>query len=109
MSKEGKSKVNSKNEIRRAELFRRVSELCNYMNEESIEMVYYAFVRVISRELRTRGSIMLPDWGRFYLLRHAPRISFDINDGRLKNLESKTVVKFEPSNKVKEYFYTINK
>jgi len=89
------------------DIFDEISAECNYIDRDTVRSVYYALIKVISRKLRIKSAAMIPDWGRFYLHRHSPRMSLDVNSGTFKSLEAKTTVKFTPDYKVKKYFYEI--
>ena len=65
-------------------------------------------IKTISRELKERQSVKLPDWGEFSLKIHKSRKSVDVNDGMIKIIPPKSVVKFTPDYKVKKYFHSLN-
>ena len=94
--------------MKKDELFREVSKICNYTSEELIQDIYFAFIRVISKELRVNKSIVLPKWGEFYLYFSKPKMTKDINTGLYFKLGPKTMVKFIPNNNLKEYFKQIS-
>lgn len=70
-----------------------------------VKDIYYGMVRTISRELKAGRVIKTPDWGEFSLSEYKARTTIDVNSGRVIQLPSKTLVKFTPDWKVKEYFY----
>jgi len=61
MSKKNTHNLNSIME----ELYKR----CNYMDKESIKVVYLALIKLIIDSLKTKGGITLPLFGRFRMLR----------------------------------------
>ncbi len=89
------------------EFFEKLSENSNYMSTEAVKVVFYGLVRTISRELRGRHTITLPDWGTFKLTIHKSRKSRSVNDGSLVVLPEKATIKFVPDRKVKQYFYSL--
>ena len=72
--------------------------------------VYYGLIKTISRELKARGTIKLPDWGEFYLIVQKARKNYAVNGDNervLIELPPKPMVKFSPDYKVKKYFYAL--
>ena len=92
---------------KKEEFFEGISEKCGYIDVDTVEKVYYALIRELSKQLRERNSVEMPDWGEFYLHRHLPRIAYDVNKRTVKNLEAKTTVKFSPNFKMKAYFHEV--
>ena len=74
---------------------------------ETVRNIYYGMIRTISRELRDRQSIKLPDWGEFILKIQKSRRIIDVNDRQFHTIPAKPLVKFSPEKKVKQYFYTL--
>jgi nucleoid DNA-binding protein len=93
--------------MKKDDIFDEISSYCNYIDRETIKSVYYGLVRAISRRLRVDGRSEMPDWGKFYLHRHKPRVALNINSRNFESLGAKTTVKFDPDHKVKQYFYEI--
>ena len=91
--------------MKKDEFFTEISKLCGYVDEKTIESMYYAMLRVISRQLRGKNLIELPDLGKFYLHRHKPRMSLDINRKIFTGLAAKTTLKFDPDYKIRKYFH----
>ena len=94
--------------MNKKDFLRKISENCNYIDEKSIEDMYYALLRVFGRELRDKKKITLPDWGEFYLHRHKPRMALNINSKHFESLGAKTTVKFTPNYKMKQHFYDVS-
>jgi len=74
---------------------------------ETVRRVYYGMIRTISRELKDKHSVKLPDWGEFKLKIHKSRLSRDVNDGIMRKIPARPVVSFVPDLKVKKYFYAL--
>ena len=91
--------------ISQEEFFKKVAVNSEVVDLETVRNVFYGMVRTISRELKDKHTIKLPDWGEFYLLISKSRRSRDVNDGQIRVLPPKTTVKFKPDYKVKKYFY----
>jgi hypothetical protein len=49
------------------EFLRKVSALCGYIPEETVEKVYDAVVRILSRDLTNFGACRLPHIGDFWI------------------------------------------
>ena len=90
--------------LNKEEFFSEISQLANYCDERLVENVYYAMVKVISRQIKAGKRIKLPDWGEFYIHKAAPRQALHVKSGQIMNLGMKNYVKFEPDYKVKAYF-----
>jgi nucleoid DNA-binding protein len=95
--------------IKTDEFFRLVTLNSGVNDLRAVQDVFYGMVRTISRELKEKGEITLPDWGTFYLHVHKARKSVDVNNGMLRDLPAKTTVKFSPDLKVKKYFQELDK
>lgn len=94
--------------IKPDEFFKLVSINSNVTDLQTVKDVYYGMIRTISRELKGKQVIELPDWGKFYIFLHKARNFVSIN-GEPGYLPAKPTVKFSPFNKVKEYFYLMVK
>ena len=66
--------------------------------------VFYGMVRTMSRELKSKHVIKLPDWGEFRLKIHKSRNFVSVN-GERGVLPPKPVLKFVADHKVKKYFH----
>jgi nucleoid DNA-binding protein len=90
------------------EFFKKVALNSGVNDLQSVRDIFYGVVRTITQELRgDRRAVILPDWGEFSLIIYPERNSLDINDGIVKRLPAKPVVKFKPDYKVKKYFYAL--
>jgi nucleoid DNA-binding protein len=100
-------KAYKKNKLKRNEFFEEIVLLADFCDRKLVENVYYALIKVISRQLRAGRRVKLPDWGRFHLHDMAPKQCLDVNSGKVRNMSMKKCVKFEPDYKVKAYFRQI--
>lgn len=90
--------------MNKKEFFSEISQSSNFCDERLVENVYYGMIKVISRGLRLKKRVKMPDWGEFYLHEAAPRQAMDVRSGQMRSLGMKKYVKFEPDYKVKAYF-----
>lgn len=87
-----------------SDFFLKVQKEVNYIDVESIKPVYYAILRTILSNLRDDGSIRLPDWGEFRVIRHKARRSRDPNlPGEYLYLPAIKTVKFSPTERLKNF------
>lgn len=75
-----------------------------YMDIESVRQVYYAMVKMLTRELRLNNNTRLPDFGDFVLMKHCERKTFNVNTGKYHLLPMRNVLKFEVHHNLKKYF-----
>ena len=71
-----------------------------------VKNFYYGLIRTISRELRNKHTIRLPDWGEFVLGIYKARNIKSV-DGSMISIPAKPTVRFKPDRKVKKYFLTL--
>ncbi len=83
--------------------FDKVSAKGNYLDPSVVTDVYYALIRLILEELRTKGSIEMPEFGKFRVHEHKARRSTNVNTGEVIMLDAINIVKFEPCKKLKYY------
>ena len=95
--------------IKTDEFFKQVSIHSGISDLSVIRDVFYGMVRTISRELRDKQVVKLPDWGEFILKIHKERKSADVNDGTIRIIPPTPTIKFVPDLKVKKYFYALGK
>lgn len=95
--------------ISKEEFFKKIAINSGVTDLETVRNIFYGMVKTISRELKSRHSVKLPDWGTFYLRIQDSKSVPDINKGaKIKMIiPPKTLVKFFPDWKVKEYFYNL--
>lgn len=74
---------------------------------QTVKDVFYGLIKTMSRELKNRQVIKLPDWGEFRLTIHKSRKMMDVNDRMIKVIPAKPSVKFVPDYKLKRYFYAL--
>jgi len=90
------------------EFFKRIALHSGVNDMAAVRDVYYGMIRAVSRELKEKGTVRLPDWGDFDLRVRKARKFVAVNDGVAKHLPSKTEVKFKPNMNVKKYFQTLD-
>lgn len=76
---------------------------------ETVRNVFYGMIKTISRELKEKHTVKLPDWGEFNLKIHKERRAKDVNYKKDIIIQSRPTVKFTPNQNVKKYFYSLNK
>lgn len=91
--------------IKPEDFFKQIAVHAGISDLTVVKDVYFGMIKTISRELKDKEIINLPEWGYFDLRVHSERMSVDVNDGKKRVLPPKTVVKFTPDYKVKKYFY----
>jgi len=100
-----KKKVKSIN----SEEFFKLTSANSGVDLESTRHVFYGMVKTISRELKSRRIITLPDWGDFVLRTNKERRIGDVsNGGAPKVIPKRTSVKFDPDYKVRKYFHSLD-
>jgi len=87
------------------EFFKEVAATAGIMDTRVVKDVFYSMIRVISRQLKSRHIVRLPDWGDFKLSIYKARRIKDVNSGSLRDIGAKALVRFIPDRKVKHYFY----
>jgi nucleoid DNA-binding protein len=90
--------------IEQDEFFKKVALDSGLSDVEIVRNVFYGMIRTISRELRTRQIIKLPNWGTFLLRIYKSRKIFNVNDKSHISIPAKPVLKFVADTKVKRYF-----
>ena len=92
--------------IKTEEFFKQLAVDSGMSDLRVVRDVFYGMIRTISRELRNKGTIKLPDWGEFYLKIHSARRHKSIT-GEVGMVQARPTVKFSPDIKVKKYFYEL--
>lgn len=90
--------------IKSDEFFKLISINSGITDLSAVRDIFYGMIKTISRELKEKETIKLPDWGEFTLKHHKARTMRDLRTGQLMILPSKPTVKFTPDYKVKKYF-----
>jgi nucleoid DNA-binding protein len=85
------------------EFFKLVATHSGIIDVSIARNVYYGMIKTISRELRGKHTIKLPDWGEFNLKIHKAR-NFVSVTGKPGMLPAKPTIKFSPDYKVKKFF-----
>ena len=93
--------------IKPEEFFKLIAVHSGVSDLDLVRRIYYGMVKTISKELRGKHIINLPDWGEFNLKIHKSRKSRDVNSGVFIILPPIPTVKFKPDYKVKRYFYEL--
>ena len=93
--------------IKSEEFFRLVAINSGISDLDVVKRVFYGMVRTISRELRDKQIIKLPDWGEFVLKIFKERKYRTTKTHEDIILPPKPTIKFIPDWKVKKYFYEI--
>lgn len=75
----------------------------------SVKHVFYGMIKTMSRELKGKRVINLPDWGEFRLEVYKSRTIKDVNTGMRKVVPPCLTLRFKPDYKVKRYFYELGK
>lgn len=91
--------------IKPDEFFIQVSINSRVADLETVKSIYYGIVRTMTRELKSRRIIKMPDWGEFYLRVSNPHLSVDVNTGLKVTTLPRLKVKFLPDYKLRKYFY----
>ena len=89
------------------EFFKLVSVNSGVPDVQTIKDIYYGMIRTMSREIRDKQIVKLPDWGDFSLKIHKARKMVSVNNGKMTVIPAKPTVKFIPDYKVKKYFYSL--
>ena len=95
------------NSIGPEEFFKQVALNSGVSDLQIARDVFYGLIRTISRELKQKHVIKLPDWGEFTLKVHKSRKFINVNDGEQGVLPPKPTIKFIPDWKVKKYFHAL--
>lgn len=74
---------------------------------QTVKDVFYGMIKTISRELKNKQVVKLPDWGEFKLIIHKSRKMMDVNNRTIITIPAKPSIKFVPDYKVKAYFYAL--
>jgi len=90
--------------IKSEEFFKLIAVNSGISDLNIVKDIFYGMIKTISRELKNRQEIKLPDWGKFVLKVSKQRTVRNVNNGMLINLPPILMVKFIPDYKVKRYF-----
>lgn len=90
--------------IKPEEFFKEVSMAAGISDLDVVKRVYYGMVKVMSRQLKARQVVRLPEWGEFKLKIHKSR-RFKSIDGVMGILPPKPTVKWIPYDGVRQYFH----
>lgn len=92
--------------IKSDEFFKQLAINSGISDLRVVRDIYYGLVRTMSRELKSKHVIKLPDWGEFNLKIHKSRRFVSVR-GEVGILPPKPTIKFSPDRNVKEHFYML--
>lgn len=91
------------------DFFRSVALNAGVSDLEVVRDVIYGMIRTLSRELKEKQTVMIPDWGAFSLKVHKERRGLNVRINKVCWMPKRFVVKFVPIRKVKQYFYAFGR
>lgn len=91
--------------INSEEFFKQVAVNSGIVDLQTVKNIYYGMVRTISKELKGKQIVNLPDWGKFVLTTRKSRKALNIGTRELEILPPKPEVRFKADIKVKKYFH----
>ena len=80
-----------------------VSDRCNYIGVDTVRSVYYALMKELINEMLDKGSICMPDWGKFEIRTYAQRRFTNMKTGKLNTIYEHKRINFAPNKKLKSY------
>ena len=86
-----------------------LSAKLNYLDPGTVRDVYYALIRLILLDLRTKGVVKLPDFGSFKTVEFKPRRILNVNTKKHETVASFLALKFEACMRLREYVKNIVK
>lgn len=95
--------------IKPEDFFRLIAVNSGISDLDVVKRVFYGMIKTVSRELKDKQIIKLPDWGEFALKIHKSRRMVDVNEKTLITIPAKPTIKFKPDYKIKHYFYEMGK
>lgn len=95
--------------IKPEEFFKLIAVNSGVSDLDTVKDIYYGMVRTISRELKEKHLVKLPDWGEFSLRIYKSRKIMDVNRRVPVILPAQPFIKFVSDYKVKKYFYELGK
>jgi nucleoid DNA-binding protein len=95
------------NSISQEEFFRNVSLNSGVADLRTIKDIYFGLVRTITREMRDRRVVDLPEFGKFELLIYKEKMFRNINTGVWEPLPLRPVAKFTSNHNLQKYFQEI--
>ena len=103
------NKIKAAPRIQKDEFFRLIAINSGVGDLDTVRDVFYGMVKTISKELRSKNRVKLPDWGEFYIKVQKPKKTWDVERKIMKTISERPMVKFNPDYKVKAYFYGLGK
>lgn len=65
--------------------------------------MYYAFVKIVVRDLKEHKNVRLPDFGDFKTFMRAPHKAYNIDKREMYMMPPHYMIKFKPHLKFKQY------
>lgn len=90
--------------INSEEFFKQVALNAGIVDLQTVKNIYYGMVRTISKELKGKQVVDLPDWGKFVLTTRKSRKALNVSSGNVEILPPKLEIRFKADYKVKKYF-----
>ena len=95
--------------IRPQEFFRQLALNSGVSDLKVVQNFYYGLVRTISKELKSRQVITLPDLGTFSIRIRKSRNTLNVNTGNIITLPAMPELKFLTNKNLKKYFQSLAK
>jgi hypothetical protein len=90
-----------------AEFYRLLSEANNYMDPKAAKEFYIGLTRVVQNELRTKGTVFLPELGYFAMVKQKPKVGWA---GQFQTIINGIyMLKFYPLERFRDYFTELSK
>jgi nucleoid DNA-binding protein len=83
--------------------FQAVANNCKFRDVDMAKDVYYAMVRTIIQECKSKGKILLPDFGEMVLMDRKARVIRNVNTGLVDTTDAYRSFKFNMSRMLKHY------
>ena len=88
--------------LRKDRFLRLLSAQCNFMDQDTISLLYMGVVKVVTQELRTNKIARLPHLGDFAMVEQRPRLGWM---GKIRvHMDSRDVLRFYPKEGLRRYF-----
>lgn len=90
--------------IKPEEFFKQISLNSGVSDLQTVKDIFYGLIKTMSREIRNKQIVELPDWGKFRLTIRKSRRSNNVQMMKVVILPPLPEVRFYPNKNVKEYF-----
>ena len=91
------------------DFFKQVAINSGINDLRTVSDVFYGMVKTISRELKDKQVVQLPDFGEFTLKVRPGRNFMDVNTRKLCFLPPRAIINFSPTIPLKKYFHDFGK